>query len=284
LFRNTYTFRLGWKYCLLEPMDLVQITDTRLGASALTVRITAVDEDEEGMLTITAEDFVAGSSTAVLYPKQISTGYVPNYNVAPGPVNPPFIFEPPAALATNQIWVALSGGPNWGSAQVFLSIDGGTSYAPMGAVGGATMGLTTADLPIGSATDVTHTLSVDLTQSRGSLVSVNPSAAANLATLSVVSGPVHVEFLGYQTATLTAANKYNLTTLYRGAYGTTIEDHPIGSKYALITGGLIGRFGYPSGLVGQTVFLKFTSLNAVGGGGENLAAVTPYSYTILGGF
>ena len=32
LFRNTYTFRLGWKYCLLEPMDLVQITDARLGS------------------------------------------------------------------------------------------------------------------------------------------------------------------------------------------------------------------------------------------------------------
>ena len=40
LFRNTYTFKLGWKYCLLEPMDLVEITDLRLGASALIVRVT----------------------------------------------------------------------------------------------------------------------------------------------------------------------------------------------------------------------------------------------------
>jgi len=57
LFRNTYQFKLGWKYCLLEPMDFVQISDARLGASALTVRITAVEEDEEGTLSITAEDF-----------------------------------------------------------------------------------------------------------------------------------------------------------------------------------------------------------------------------------
>src|SRR5205814_8838949 len=48
LFRNTYQFKLGWKYCLIEPMDLVQITDPRLGLSASTVRITAVEEDEEG--------------------------------------------------------------------------------------------------------------------------------------------------------------------------------------------------------------------------------------------
>jgi hypothetical protein len=31
LFRNTYQFKLGWKYCLLEPMDLVQITDFQVG-------------------------------------------------------------------------------------------------------------------------------------------------------------------------------------------------------------------------------------------------------------
>jgi hypothetical protein len=59
LFRNIFQFKLGWKYCLLEPMDLVQISDSRLGILALTVRITAVEEDEEGTLSITAEDFLA---------------------------------------------------------------------------------------------------------------------------------------------------------------------------------------------------------------------------------
>src|SRR6516165_9000875 len=67
LYRNTYIFRLGWKYILLEPMDLVQITDSRLGISALTVRITAVEEDDEGMLSITAEDFFGPYSSTVLY-------------------------------------------------------------------------------------------------------------------------------------------------------------------------------------------------------------------------
>src|SRR5215469_14871833 len=68
LYRNTYIFRLGWKYILLEPMDLVQITDSRLGISALTVRITSVEEDDEGMLSITAEDFFGPYSLTVLYP------------------------------------------------------------------------------------------------------------------------------------------------------------------------------------------------------------------------
>jgi Putative phage tail protein len=140
LFRNTYTFKLGWKYCLLEPMDLVQVTDSRLGASALTVRITAVEEDDEGTLSFTAEDFFGGYSTAVLYPKQSGAGYVPNWSSPRGDVNPPIIFEPPVQLlsGTLEIWVALSGGVNWGGAQVWISSDG-TSYALAGMVSSGAM-------------------------------------------------------------------------------------------------------------------------------------------------
>ncbi len=65
----------------------------RLGAASLTVRVTAVEEDDEGTLTISAEDFFGGYSTAVLYPKQAGAGYIPNYNSAPGDVNPPLIFR-----------------------------------------------------------------------------------------------------------------------------------------------------------------------------------------------
>src|SRR5260370_30827208 len=57
LFRNTYQFKLGWKYCLLEPMDLVQISDSRLGVSALTVRVTAVEEKAGGARSVRAGEF-----------------------------------------------------------------------------------------------------------------------------------------------------------------------------------------------------------------------------------
>src|SRR5262249_12560598 len=43
-YRNTYEFRLGWKYCLLEPMDLVAISDSYLGLSNHIVRITSIAE------------------------------------------------------------------------------------------------------------------------------------------------------------------------------------------------------------------------------------------------
>ena len=281
LFRNTYTFKLGWKYCLLEPMDLVQITDARLGVSALTVRITAVEEDDEGTLTITAEDFFGGYSTAVLYGKQSTAGYMPNWAIGPGDVNMPLIFEPPAALLSGdlEIWVALSGGPNWGGAQVWISSDG-NSYAYAGTIPGpATQGVLTTTLAnyAGTEPDTTNTLSVDLTESRGELLSVSAGDAANLVTLSYVGG----ELLAYQTATLTTTYHYGLKTLYRGAYGSTTGNHPLGAQFARLDQA-IGRFPYPSTLIGQTIFLKFPSANIVGGGAQSLASVPAYTYTVTG--
>ncbi|HWB50167.1 MAG TPA: phage tail protein [Stellaceae bacterium] len=54
--RNTVKFKLGWKYALLEPMDIVLISDAALGLSRAAVRITQIEEDQDGELTVTAEE------------------------------------------------------------------------------------------------------------------------------------------------------------------------------------------------------------------------------------
>jgi len=54
--RNTYKFKLGWRYALLEPMDIVLLTDGNLGLADAPVRITQIDEDDNGELTVTAEE------------------------------------------------------------------------------------------------------------------------------------------------------------------------------------------------------------------------------------
>ena len=48
--RNTYKFRLSWEYCLLDPMDLVTVADSILGLSNAAIRITEIEEDENGFL------------------------------------------------------------------------------------------------------------------------------------------------------------------------------------------------------------------------------------------
>ena len=54
--RNTYKFKLGWRYSLLEPMDIVLLNDAALGLSGAPVRIIQIDEDDNGELTVTAEE------------------------------------------------------------------------------------------------------------------------------------------------------------------------------------------------------------------------------------
>jgi Putative phage tail protein len=54
--RNTYKFKLGFRYSLLEPMDIVLLTDRTLGLAGAAVRIIQIDEDDNGELTVTAEE------------------------------------------------------------------------------------------------------------------------------------------------------------------------------------------------------------------------------------
>jgi hypothetical protein len=109
------------------------------------------------------------------------------------------------------------------------------------------------------------------------LLSVSAADAANFATLCYVGG----ELLAFQTATLTTTNHYALTGLYRGAYGSAIGSHAAGVQFARLDQA-IGRFPYPSNLIGQTIHLKFPSANLVGGGAQSLATVPAYTYTVTG--
>ncbi len=112
--RNTYNFKLSFEYCLLEPMDLITITDPGLGMNNVPVRITSIEEDDSGILSVTAEEFPAGIATAVAYPVQAGSGSqaTTGQNVVPQAVNTPLIFEPPPALTGGdaEVWVALSAG------------------------------------------------------------------------------------------------------------------------------------------------------------------------------
>lgn len=71
--RNTYKFKLSFEYCLLEPMDLVTLTDQAIGLNGSVVRVIEIEEDDTGMLSVTAEEFPAGIAHAVAYPVQVTS-------------------------------------------------------------------------------------------------------------------------------------------------------------------------------------------------------------------
>ena len=82
--RGTYAFTLGSEYILLDPMDIVAITDANLGLAAQWVRILEITENADGTLSIQAEDYLAGTGNAPAYAMQTGAGYAPSYGGAPG--------------------------------------------------------------------------------------------------------------------------------------------------------------------------------------------------------
>jgi hypothetical protein len=285
--RNTYKFRLSWEYCLLDPMDLVTVSDAILGLSNAPVRITEIEEDENGFLQVMAEEFPLGAATATLYPVQQVTNNPINRNVAADPVNAPIIFEPPAALvaATPQVWIAASGGaagvadPDWGGAYVWLSLDN-ASYSQIGTIGGpARQGILSASLPAfaGGNPDTADVLAVNMAESGGALATATALDAQLGNTLCIVEA----ELVSYATATLTAANHYALTTLYRGLYGTAAAAHVAGAAFARLDDAAF-KFDLPLQYIGRTLYIKLQSYNVFGGGAQDISACTVYSYTPTG--
>ena len=197
-YRNTYTFRLGWNYCLLEPMDLVAISDTYLGLENQVVRITSVAEDEEGTLTFTAEDWF-GAVGAPGTPPQMAAkqGFAPTAST-------PELPEPGAGgrgtLHPRADAAAPAGAGHRPAADHHRA--GGTGAdlrrrpglrldrqrelpPPQGTfIGRSTMGVSTADLPASGTS-----LTVDLSASGGALVSNSPLAAANGVSLCALRYP-----------------------------------------------------------------------------------------------
>lgn len=223
-----------------------------------------------------------GAGTAVPYPKQTTAGAPLDPLIDPGNTNPPIVFEPPAALSGGiaEVWVIATGGPNWGGAQLWISSDGNTYAFAGNLYRGGRQGVLTAALPSSADPDTTDTLSVDLSMSQGQLLSGTMADADNFVTLSFCDG----ELVSYQTATLTAANRYDLTYLRRGVYATPIGAHSSGANFARFgpSDPSLFKYAYPQSFIGQTISIKLPAFNIFGQALQSLAGLTADTYTLTG--
>lgn len=282
--RSTFTFCVRMDYCLLEPGDLVSITDAGLGFLNKLVRIIQVDDDVNDLMTIIAEDMLVGSAHAPLYNYQAAQGYAANYGVAPPSVAPPLIFVAPPLLCSEnggyQVWIAAdqNGTGSWGGCDVYASLDN-VSYVFQGTINGAARyGALTSALAANPDPDTTDTLQVQLTNNLTTTLQLASGSAAdyqNLRTLIYVDG----EIMAYETATLTGPGDYNLSPLRRGQYGSGAVAHAVGAIFARLDAAIF-QLEYDVGWTGQTLYFKFCSFNIFGKSHQTLAQVPAYPYLL----
>jgi hypothetical protein len=278
--RNTYGFKLDGRYFLPDPMDWVKLTVPKLGLSGVMCRVISIEEADDGSLDFLVEEWPEAAGTPAVHTLQPCGGLQLNWNADPGAINPPIIFEAPALLTQKgyEAWLAVSGGSAWGGAQVWISFDGIT-YRQAGQVSNpARMGVLAAQLPSGSDPDTADSCQVDLSESRGVLFSGTQQDADLMATACFLDG----EIISYETATLTAANKYTLATyLRRGAYLTPITAHAQNSAFCRLDQAIF-KIPFDPSQVGQTLYVKFLSFNLWQGATQSLDEVEAYTFYLSG--
>ncbi|HUZ72470.1 MAG TPA: phage tail protein, partial [Stellaceae bacterium] len=292
--RNLYSFTVGREFILLDPMDIVAITDAGIGARNQWVRIREITENMDRSLSIVAEDYLAGTGAAPRYGHQAGAGYRPNFNADPGAALAPVFMDVPAELVQAlgcEGWLATNGGALWGGCEVWQSSDD-ANYSYAGTLqGGSVMGTLTASFGSGSDPDTTDTCAVDLTESRGALLPGTAADADAGNTVCFVCDPdgSNGEYFSYEQAVLTSQYHYDLGKhgasagyLRRGLYGSAIAAHAAGSLFVRLKPNAVFKLPFAKGQIGNTIHVKLLSFNIWGGGRQTLDQATSYAHTIGG--
>jgi hypothetical protein len=307
LLRNTPKFKMKANLFLLEAWDLITFDEPLLGISGTPVRFTSIAENDSYELECETEPYIWGLHSPDDLPVTSATPYLPTTGQDPGQVNDPIIFEPPARLSgqknQGEIWLVVSGASSdYGGCLVLISTDGGASYNPVPGggtiLGNAVTGFTVGDWPIANDPDTTNDLSVDLTESLGTLASYAVSDEDNFVYPCYVAGGltcVPYELMAYAVANLTAANKYTLKAtgggmnhLRRAVFAAPQVgvgvDHPTNSRFAFLSPSGIGIYKLPMDplWIGKTLHFKFLAFNTFGDNPVAQADATDYTYTPTG--
>ncbi len=275
--RNAFTFSSTKKYCMYEPTDQVVLNK---GSGVFEARITSKDETEPGIIHWTAVADDSGlndtSVNRVMDQVQIQNGVTAD----PGNVTDTLVIDAPGIITPSgfELWIgAASNGPNWGGCNVLMATDN-LNFTQIGRLSGSTnMGQLYEALPVGAGTDTVNTLSVDMTVSNGVITSWSASDWNNYTSLAYVDH----ELIAYETVSVSGLDTYNVTSLYRGVYGTNIASHAIGSPFMALDSNIL-KYAYAPGQVGATLYFKFQSFNHYGSGLQDPSGLTSVPYTIGG--
>lgn len=269
---NQYTLKLPWKYCRLEPGDLIRITDEAIGITGQVAMVSEVTEAKDGLITVKALQRAPGDYSEAKYKVDNKYQYQ-DFNVEPGNTARPLFIIPPSDLVASssgcELWIALHGeSADWGGCDVHVSSKDG-DYSYNGTQGVSSIyGRLTSALPADG-----DTVNVQLTNPRTvELLTGSEQDAENGLTLIWING----ECMSYSLATLTGANSYKLSGLKRGKNGTRVQGHSVGDDMAVLDGNIYA-LSLPKSYIGKTLYFKFPAFNGFKANGQNLNELDYYT-------
>lgn len=270
-----YKFKLSWEFGLLEPGDLVTLTDPVIGLDHQLVMIESVDEESKLTLSVTAVRREATAETPE-YDIPERTYNIVNYNADPDDVRAPLMIIPPADLVTSssglELWIALQGkNRDWGGCDVYASTKDG-AYEMYGRHNrNSNYGKILTAMTSGSTTVDVEFTNVDTVE----ILEGSASDAENCLTDIWVNG----ECMAYTGSTLIGLNQYRLTGLIRGKYGTTAAAHAINDGFAVLDGNLF-CVQLTKNLLDKILYLKFPSFNVFGNNYQLLNDMDYYNHRV----
>lgn len=276
--RNTYEFRLGPRHMLLEPVDLVTLTEPGLGLDKTPARIVSIEDNPDGTLDVVAEEWPFGVATATRYPAPSGSVTDADANADPGSVTQWQAFEVPGTLTEGrvEVWVGARGGTSWGGCEVWASRDGDT-FSMVGTINApARFGSLTATLPAATDTQGVDAANLNMTAS-GQFLPLSDADAAKYQGMCWLNG----EILSYQDAALQSGGIYQLRKLRRALHGTPNTAHAPAEVLVRMDDALL-HMNAEAWEVGSTIWLKLRSFNLVGGRKQDLATLPVQSYTVEG--
>lgn len=266
---NQYQFQLPWNYSRLECGDLVRISCNTLDIQDQVVMISEITESRDGVITVTAIQRPAGVYSESQYSVVDDYNYQ-DFNVEPSDTEALFII-PPSDLVTSanglEIWIALHGSGDkdtWGGCDVYVS-DQDSHYTLSGTQGvSSTFGKITTSLTP-TATSVTVEFSNPETVE---ILQGSQMDAENGNTLIWVNG----ECMSYTSSTLIGKNRYTLSGLIRGQFGTKAVAHSANESVAVLDGAIY-VLPLTKHYQGKTIYFKFPSFNKFKANNQDLNEV-----------
>lgn len=269
--RNKYTIKLDWAYCILEPGDLITLTDPIIGLDKQIAMVDTVTEAKDGSITVECLQYVDGNYNAGIIDVSGSNYNYVDYNIEPSNTDRPIIFQPPSAatLSGNEIWIALRGTDNtWGGCNILVA-NQDANYQSLGQYRmSSSYGTLAADMASSNADSFTA-------QINGDFDNVTQLDAVNANSMMWIDG----ECLSYTTARKNSNGTWTFSGLIRGQYNTNIVAHRSGSTVVSCDGALY-VIEITKKDIGRQLYFKFPSVNVFNSNPQNEADVDYYTYTV----